>query len=100
MRERPGAQPAEPAASAKRAEPLGGVELWRRTVNRLTWSAVASNAIGAVTVFLLLGLLLPFSPTDRHLLLNGIVGAIYLPLALLAGVAWARRRGAAVGRWI
>ena len=88
----------------ERAE-LGGaasVELWRRTVRRLTWSAAMANALGAITVFLLLGLLLPFSPTgeDRQLLLNGIVAAIYLPAALLAGTAWARRRGMPVDRWI
>jgi len=85
----------------ERADPVGAgtVELWRGTVRRLTWSAVASNALGAIAVFLLLGLLLPFSPTDR-LLLNGIVAAVYLPVALVAGTVWARRRGAAVDRWI
>jgi adenylate cyclase len=86
----------------ERADPVGAgtVELRRGIVRRLTWSAAASNALGAITVFLLLGLLLPFSPADRHLLLNGIVAAVYLPVALLAGTVWARRRGAAVDRWI
>jgi adenylate cyclase len=83
----------------ERVEPVG-VELWRRTVRRLTWSAVVANGLGAITVFLLLGLLLPFSPTDRHLVLNGVVGVVYLPLALFAGTVWARRRGRSVDRWI
>jgi adenylate cyclase len=83
----------------ERAEPVG-VELWRRTVKRLTWSAIAANATGAITVFLLLGLLLPFSSPDRDLVLNGVIGAIYLPAALVAGTWWARRRGASLERWI
>jgi adenylate cyclase len=83
----------------ERAEPVG-IELWRRTVRRLTWSAVVANGLGAITVFLLLGLLLPFSPTDRHLVLNGVVAVIYLPAALTLGTIWARRRGRSVDRWI
>ena len=58
-----------------------GVELWRRTVRRLTWAAVAANGLGALLMFLLLGFLFPFAPagSERQPLLNGIVGAIYLP---------------------
>ena len=89
---------------AERAEPVGpaGVELWRRTVGRLTWAAVAANCLGALVMFLLLGFLIPFAPdsADRELVMNGIVGAIYLPAALLIGTAIARRRGSAVERWI
>jgi adenylate cyclase len=89
---------------AERAEPVGpaGVELWRRTVGRLTWAAVASNCLGAFVMFLLLGFLVPFAPdgADRQLVLNGIVAAIYLPGALVLGVAIARRRGALIERWI
>jgi adenylate cyclase len=88
----------------ERAEPVGpaAVELWRRTVGRLTWAAVAANCLGALVMFLLLGFLVPFAPdgSDRQLLLNGVVGAIYLPAALLIGTAIARRRGSAVERWI
>jgi adenylate cyclase len=88
----------------ERAEPVGpaAVELWRRTVGRLTWAAVAANCLGAVVMFLLLGFLVPFAPegADRELVLNGVVGAIYLPTALLLGTAIARKRGAAVERWI
>ncbi len=83
----------------ERNEPVG-VELWRRTVRRLTWSAIAANGLGAITVFLLLGLLLPFSPTDRNIVLNGVVAVLYLPAALAAGTVWARRRGRSVDRWI
>ena len=79
-----------------------GAQLWRRTVNRLTWAAVVANGLGGLALFLLLGFLLPFAPDgpDRQLALNAIVGAIYLPLALAVGVWFARRRGAAVGRWL
>jgi adenylate cyclase len=79
-----------------------GVELWRRTVNRLTWAAVAANGLGGLALFLLLGFLLPFAPDgpDRQLLLNSIVGAIYLPSALVIGTWWARRRSATVERWL
>jgi adenylate cyclase len=88
----------------ERAEPVGpaGVELWRRTVRRLTWAGVAANGLGALVMFLLLGFLVPFAPVgaDRQLLLNGIVAAIYLPAALVIGTVFARRRGASLERWI
>jgi adenylate cyclase len=79
-----------------------GVELWRRTVRRLTWAAVLANALGALVMFLLLGFLIPFAPEgdDKQLLLNGVVGAIYLPLALWLGVTIARRRGSLIERWM
>ena len=79
-----------------------GVELWRRTVRRLTWAAVAANGLGALLMFLLLGFLFPFAPagSERQPLLNGIVGAIYLPAALAIGTAIARRRGSKIERWI
>ena len=50
----------------ERAEPVGpaAVELWRRTVRRLTWAAVAANCLGALVMFLLLGFLVPFAPAD------------------------------------
>ena len=88
----------------ERAEPVGpvAVELWRRTVVRLTWAAVAANCLGALVMFLLLGFLVPFAPdgADRELMLNGIVAAIYLPAALFLGTRIARRRGSAVERWL
>jgi adenylate cyclase len=78
-----------------------GIELWRRTVRRLTWAAVISNGLGGLMMFLLLGILFPFAPVsdDSELLLNGIVAAVYLPLALLAGTVWARRRGPVLESW-
>ncbi len=79
-----------------------GVELWRRTVRRLTWAAVGANCLGALVMFLLLGMLVPFAPdgADRQLPLNAIVAAVYLPAALVLGILWARRRGALIERWI
>ena len=79
-----------------------GAELWRRTLRRLTWAAVAANGLGGIVMFLLLGFLVPFAPAgaDRHLALNGIIAAIYLPLALALGTVWARRRAAPIQRWL
>jgi adenylate cyclase len=78
------------------------VELWHKTVRRLTWAAVAANTLGGLVMFLLLGFLVPFAPegADDNLLLNGIVSAIYLPTALVLGTVWARRRGVSVERWL
>jgi adenylate cyclase len=79
-----------------------GAQLWRRTVGRLTWAAIAANGLGALALFLLLGLLLPFAPDgpDRQLALNAVVGAVYLPLALFVGIRWAHRRSVPVERWL
>jgi adenylate cyclase len=81
---------------------VDGAELWRTTVRRLTWAAIAANGLGGIALFLLLGFLIPFAPAgpDRQLPLNGIVAAIYLPCALALGTWWARRRSAGVERWL
>jgi adenylate cyclase len=88
----------------ERAEAVGpaAVELWHQTVRRLTWAAVAANAVGALTMFLLLGFLIPFAPegADDQLVLNGVLAAIYLPTALVLGVWIARRRGSTIERWL
>jgi adenylate cyclase len=78
------------------------VELWRRTVRRLTWAAVAANGLGGLALFLLLGFLLPFAPDgpDRQLALNAVVGAVYLSSSLVVGTWFARRRAATVERWL
>jgi hypothetical protein len=57
---------------------------WRRTTRRLNWAAVASHGLGALVLFLLLGVLIPFAPegVDRQLGLNAAVGAAYLGLHL------------------
>src|SRR5215217_8739300 len=80
----------------------GAVELWHRTVRRLTWAAVGANTLGGLVMFLLLGFLVPFAPegADDNLLLNAIVAVVYLPTALVLGTAWARRRGSAIERWL
>src|SRR3954451_21298873 len=78
------------------------VELWGRTVRRLTLAAVAANALGGVLMFTLLEFLVPLGPApdDRDLVLNGIVAAIYLPLGLIIGNLWARRHGDPIRRWL
>jgi adenylate cyclase len=79
-----------------------GADLWRRTLRKLTWAAVAANGLGGLAMFVLLGVLVPFAPhdDDRSLLTNGIVAAIYMPLALMAGRWWVARRDATLERWL
>jgi adenylate cyclase len=79
-----------------------GLELWRSTVRRLTWAAAAANGLGAILMFTLLEFLIPLSSEqgDQNLLLNGIGAAIYVPLGLLLGNLYARRRGASVEDWL
>jgi adenylate cyclase len=79
-----------------------GAELWRTTVRRLTWAAAASNGLGGLALFLLLGFLIPFAPEgpDRQVGLNALVGASYLAFALLVGARWSRRMSAPVERWL
>jgi adenylate cyclase len=76
--------------------------LWRKTLRRLTWAAVVANTLGAVVVFLLLEFLVPLGPEDHHqnLVLNGIVGAVYIPVGLWLGNRFARRRSWIVERWL
>jgi adenylate cyclase len=79
-----------------------GVELWRRTVRRLTWAAAAANGLGGILMFTLLEFLVPLGSghEDQNLLLNGIVAAIYLPLGLVLGNLWASHRGPDLERWL
>ena len=48
----------------ERAEPVGAA-LWRRTIRRLTWAAVAANGLGGLVLFLLLGFLSRSRPGGR-----------------------------------
>src|SRR3954468_5648449 len=86
------------------ADPVeaGGVELWRRTVRRLTWAAAAANCLGGIVMFTLLQFLIPLGSgeQDQNLLLNGIVAAVYLLVGLVIGNLWARRRGAGLEDWM
>jgi adenylate cyclase len=76
--------------------------LWRETTRRLTWAAVASNGLGGLVLFLLLGVLIPFAPegADRQLGLNAAVGAAYLALTLVLGTRWGLRMNAPIERWL
>jgi adenylate cyclase len=76
--------------------------LWRSTARRLTWAAVASCVLGALVLFLLLGVLIPFAPmgADRQLGLNAAVGAVYLAATLAIGTRWANRMNAPLERWL
>jgi adenylate cyclase len=79
-----------------------GAELWRTTDRRLMWAAAASNGLGGLALFVLLGFLIPFAPegSDRQVGLNAIVGVSYLALTLVLGTLWARRMSAPVRRWL
>ncbi len=83
-------------------EELSGIALWRRTVRRLTWAAVAANGLGGILMFTLLEFLVPLGPAphNRDLVLNAIVAAVYLPLGLIIGNTWARRHGAPLEAWM
>jgi adenylate cyclase len=76
--------------------------LWRRTNRRLIWAAAASNGLGAVVLFLLLAVLIPFAPdgTDRQVGLNAAFSVAYLGLGLLIGTRWGRMLNAPVERWL
>jgi adenylate cyclase len=67
---------------------------------RLAWAAAASNGFGGLVLFLLLAFLLPFAPVDRQVLLNAVVGALYLAVTLAVGSYWGRRMNAPVERWL
>ena len=76
--------------------------LWRDTTRRLGWAAVASNGLGGLVLFLLLGFLIPFAPDgpERQVPLNAAVGLLYLALTLAIGNWWGRRMNAPVERWL
>jgi adenylate cyclase len=79
-----------------------GAELWRDTFRRLSWAAVASNVLGALVLFLLLGFLIPFAPdgSDRQIVLNAVVGTAYLATTLVIGGYWGTAMNAPVERWL
>jgi adenylate cyclase len=79
-----------------------GAELWRTTFRRLSWAAVASNGLGALVLFLLLGFLIPFAPagSDRQVGLNAAVGLVYLATTLAIGARWGTAMNAPVERWM
>jgi adenylate cyclase len=76
--------------------------LWRTTTRRLKRAAALSNGLGALVLFLLVGVLAPFAPedVDRQLGLNAAVGAAYLLLALVVGTWIGKRMNAPIDRWL
>ena len=79
-----------------------GMELWRDTIRRLTLASVGANVTGALVLFVLLGVLIPFAPdgADRQLGLNAAVVVVYAALTLTLGSWWGRRMSAPVERWL
>src|SRR5215218_2624648 len=69
---------------------------------RLAWAAAASNSLGGIVLFLLLGFLIPFAPegADRQLVLNAVVAAVYLAVTLVLGTLWGLRMNAPIERWL
>ena len=78
------------------------MELWRDTIRRLTLASVGANLTGALVLFVLLGVLIPFAPdgADRQLGLNAAVVVVYAALTLTLGSWWGRRMSAPVERWL
>jgi adenylate cyclase len=78
------------------------MELWRDTIRRLTLASVGANVTGALVLFVLLGVLIPFAPdgADRQLGLNAAVVVAYAALTLTLGSWWGRRMSAPVERWL
>ena len=78
------------------------MELWRDTIRRLTLASVGANLTGALVLFVLLGVLIPFAPdgADRQLGLNAVVVVVYAALTLTLGSWWGRRMSAPVERWL
>jgi adenylate cyclase len=76
--------------------------LWRDTTRRLAWAALASNGLGGLVLFLLLGFLIPFAPAgaDRQIVLNAVVAVSYLAVTLVLGTRWGMRMNAPVERWL
>jgi adenylate cyclase len=76
--------------------------LWQTMTRRLGWAAVASNGLGGVVLFLLLGFLIPFAPADadRQIVLNAVVAAVYLAGTLVLGTLWGLRMNAPIERWL
>jgi adenylate cyclase len=76
--------------------------LWRTTTRRLKRAAAVSNGLGALVLFLLVGVLAPFVPedVDRQLGLNAAAGAAYLFLALALGTWVGKRMNAPIERWL
>jgi adenylate cyclase len=91
-----------PEGTADRA--ASGAELSAAMARRLTLSAVVANTLGATFVFVFLTFLLPVSINpagNRALVVRNIVAmAVYVPLGLVIGTRWARRRAAPINQWL
>jgi adenylate cyclase len=76
--------------------------LWETTTHRLKRAAAVSNGLGALVLFLLVGVLAPFAPenVDRQLGLNAAAGVAYLVLALVFGTWIGKRMNAPIERWL
>ena len=79
-----------------------GSEVSRAAQRGLLLAAVASISLGAVVLFVFLAFLFPGGPEDVESLIvvNAVVLAVFLPLTLTLGAAWARRSFDPVDRWL
>ncbi len=81
-----------------------GTELVRRTRRRLNRLGIVANGLGAFDTFWFLAFLLPpafegIDPTTP-IIVNGIVGAIYLPLTFVLGTRWGYQRSESLIDWV
>jgi adenylate cyclase len=86
-------------------EPLAeDAELGARVRGRLLRAILLTTALGAVLVFAFAGFLLPASipksDSARLRTVGAIVGAVYLPAAILVGNWWARRATESTWDWL
>jgi adenylate cyclase len=86
----------------ERSGASGGAELADTMRRRLFRAGVLANGGGAVIAFAFLAFLLPAGPSGdgARLGLNAAVFAVYLPLTILVGSRWARRRQEPIDRWL
>jgi adenylate cyclase len=81
----------------------GDAELAAQVRRRLIMAVLITTAIGAALVFAFAGFLLPLSvsheDSSRLRALSAIVGAVYVPIALLIGCRWGMRATRATWEW-
>jgi adenylate cyclase len=81
-----------------------GTELVRRTRRRLNRLGLIANGAGAFDTFWFLAFLLPpafegVDPTNA-VVINGIVGAIYLPITFILGTRWGYHKSESLIDWV
>jgi adenylate cyclase len=81
-----------------------GTELVRRTRRRLNRLGLVANGAGAFDTFWFLAFLLPPAfegiDTTTPIIVNGIIGAIYLPITFILGTRWGYQKSESLIDWV